>query len=96
VNDEDVDEQLLGLIWRTEPMTFGQWCNALRDAGMYPANKPEWASLFRRLDVLENEGLVEVERTSDDSLSQMQLTDAGADRVRASLDRNRGLFRALE
>lgn len=96
VNDEDVDEALLALVWRTEPMNFGQWCNALRDAGMYPANKPEWASIFRRLDVLENEGLIEVERTSDDNLSQMILTDAGADRVRAKLDENRGLLRLQE
>jgi hypothetical protein len=85
-------EKLLGLIWSSEPIDFSSLCEALRDAGMYPESKPEWGKVFRALDDLASDGLIEIEKLGG-KFSAAQLTHAGADRVRGALDAQRPLLR---
>lgn len=53
-----------------------------------------WREVFATLEWLEHQRLVVIER-SGRSIESLILTDAGADRIRANLDEERGLFASL-
>lgn len=94
----DVDT-VLAAIPSAAPGDFNDLCRGL--GADRPGERSEWAALFRLLDDCERDGLVEIERIENPETKRMQidslqLTDAGADRVRAKLDQRRGLFQTLE
>lgn len=64
----------------TESCDFREFLNDLPDV---PENKSEWAQLFRQLEKLELDGMVEISRSGRD-IDTMQLLEAGAERVRAA------------
>ncbi len=100
----DIDlGQLLRSTWSTSPMSFKDLCNTLRHD---IPDKPEpgepreewnafWRGLFGLIEEAEADGLMEVSRKGRD-MDTLQLTPAGADRIRGQLDRGRGLLNFAE
>lgn len=82
------NDEILAAILSTEPATFGEFCNDLPDCPV-KGERAEWAELFRQLEGLEKQGLVEIERANrGGSIESLMLTGEGAARVkRAKLDR---------
>lgn len=72
---------ILRAIPSTEEASFGEFCNNL--GSDKPENKSEWAQLFRQLDKLETDDLIEIERAGR-NIDTLILTEAGAAKVRAS------------
>jgi hypothetical protein len=88
----DVDT-VLEAIGSTEASDFNDLCRGL--GSNLPEERSEWADLFRTIEEAEREGLVEVERddvSGKQRIATVILTPAGADRVRAKLDSQRGLL----
>lgn len=60
----------------TEPATFSEFLRGLFD----PPTRGEregWATLFRQIDYLERQGLIEVERDSGNRIESLILTQDG-------------------
>lgn len=74
------EEIILQAIPSTEPADFREFCQAL--GSERPENSAEWSVLFRQLEKLEVDELVEVERTRG-KIDTLILTEAGAARVRS-------------
>jgi len=89
------DEKILAAIGSTEPSTFVEFCKSLGSDCPEKGDTSEWPELFANLEYLEHQKLVTIERDQR-RIESLQLTDAGADRVRAELDKTRGLFSGLE
>ena len=88
--DEDI---VLAAIGSTEPSTFNEFCRALKDCPI-KGDTAGWREVFATLEWLEHQGLVVIER-SGRSIESLILTGAGADRIRAKLDKGRGLLASL-
>lgn len=85
-------DTVLAAVGSTEPSDFNDLCRGL---GCHvPQERSEWADLFRTIEECEQDGLVEVSRL-EGKIDTIMLTKDGADRVRAKLDANRGLFASL-
>lgn len=80
---------LLKAISSTEATTFSELCLGLGENK--PEAKDEWRELFIALEELEKQELVEVDRKNG-KIETLMLTEAGADRIRAELDKDRPLF----
>jgi hypothetical protein len=82
-------DDLLACIGSTESSDFNEIWDSL------PVGKSGWAELFRLIERAEHEGLVEVSRIKG-RIDCAQLTEAGADRIRAKMDARRGLLGYIE
>jgi hypothetical protein len=80
---------LLRAVGSQEPSTFNEFCRGL--AGDIPTCTPEWSALFRQVENCETEEWIEVSRHNG-RIESLQLTQAGADKVRAHLDQSKPLF----
>ena len=78
------EETVLRAIPSTEPADFGEFCYAL--GSEKPDNSTEWALLFRQIEKVEADGLVEVERTHG-KIDTLILTEEGTARVKQSYRR---------
>ncbi|MGH8597515.1 MAG: hypothetical protein ACREXT_12730, partial [Gammaproteobacteria bacterium] len=87
--------KLLSAIGSTEPSTFYEFCSALKDDCPEKGDRDAWRELFGSLELAARHGFLDIERT-EKSIESLQLTAAGANRVRASFDQKRGLFSVLE
>lgn len=88
----EVDD-VLTAVGSTATADFNDLCRGL--GANLPQERAEWADLFRTIEQAEREGLVEVDRddvSGKQRIATVILTPAGADRVRAKLDANRGLL----
>lgn len=86
------DETVLKAIGSTEPSSFNEFCGALNcDC---PEERSEWAELFAVLRKLEKGKLVDVKRDGK-AIEELQLTKAGANRIRDRKDSERGLLQAM-
>jgi hypothetical protein len=88
-------DDLLACIGSTESSDFNEICSTLRESDSLPVGKSGWAELFRLIERAEHEGLVEVSRIKG-RIDCAQLTEAGADRIRAKMDARRGLLGYIE
>ena len=73
-------DDILQVVPSTEPATFSEFLRGLKDAPER-GDKAEWSILFRQLERLEADGLVEIER-SGNKIDTLILTEAGAARAR--------------
>ena len=87
------EDNILAAIGSTESSSFNEFCRALKDCPR-KGDTAGWREVFARLESLERQGLVEIERNQR-SIESLILTDAGADRIRAKLDEGRGLLSSL-
>ena len=89
-----LDELLiLQSIGATAPSTFAEFCRAYPDTPE-KGSVDEWRAVFEAFERLERSGLIVIERINN-RIESLQLTDAGADRVRGRKDAERGLLREL-
>jgi hypothetical protein len=84
------ENRALAAIGSTEPSTFNEFLRAYPDC---PERGDTGArsELFGLLEWLEHQKLIVIERANR-RIESLQLTDAGADRVRGLKDQDRGLF----
>ncbi len=89
----DIDDDVLAAIGSTEASTFPEFCRGL--ASRPPkGDRDGWREVFASLERLQHQGLLTLTRNGRD-VESLRLTPAGADRVRAKLDAQRGLFAQL-
>lgn len=88
------ENRILSAIGSTEPSTFAEFCRAYADCPER-GDTAGWRELFGAMEWLEHQKLVVIERTNN-RIGSLQLTDAGADRVRGQMDAARGLLASLE
>lgn len=84
---------ILAAIGSTEPSTFAEFCRSYKDC---PAkgDTAAWREVFATLEWLEHQKMVIIERENR-RIESLILTDEGAARVRANLDKDRGLLAGL-
>lgn len=85
-------DRILGAI-RSEATTFPEFCRNLKECPKR-GDREAWRAVFAGLEQLRTDGLVTIIRQAGE-IQSLQLTPAGADRVRAQLDAERGLFAQL-
>lgn len=73
--NQELRNKLLKVIGYTEPTDFSELCTGL--GSFRPCSSPEWAKLFQAVDDMEEEGLVETDK-SGRNLESIQLTEEGA------------------
>lgn len=78
-------DQLLRAIPSTEPASFGELLDAL--GSDKPTSREEYREMFVLLELADSQGLVEVDREDVAQINTVQLTEAGAARVRAERTR---------
>lgn len=88
--------KLLSIVGSTEPSTFFEFCNGLRNIDLIPekGDKVGWSQLFRCVNDLERREYVTVKRLKG-RIESIQLTQKGADSVREFADKTRTLFNNL-
>lgn len=86
------DEIVLSAIGSTEPSSFNELCSGLDRH--CPEERSEWAQLFKIIKKLETAKLVEVTRDGRD-IEGLQLTEAGANRIRDRKDAGRALLQVM-
>lgn len=86
------DEIILSAIGSTEASSFNEFCGALDRH--CPEERSEWAQLFKAVRKLEAAGFIEITRDGKD-IEGLQLTDAGANRIRDKKDAGRALLQAM-
>jgi DNA-binding transcriptional ArsR family regulator len=84
MNDELLD--ILRACSSTEPATFSEFLRGLPDIPER-GDKPAWSALFRKLDILERDGYIDVERDGNNRIETLRLTDAGISEVRGERPR---------
>lgn len=94
---EEKDLKILSVIGYTEPSTFSELCNGLRTLAICPekGDKTGWSVLFRKLGEFKTGNLVAIVMEGR-NMKLFQLTQLGADKVRAYSERQRGLFQVQE
>lgn len=88
-------ETILAAIGSTEPSTFVEFLQDLGAECPERGDKAGYRELFNDLNKLERERLVTVDR-QDGKIEWLQLTEAGAIRIRAFMDSKRPLLKLLE
>jgi hypothetical protein len=97
---EKIVDGLMKCIGSTEPSTFNEFCRALQERDLLPPKsdqeewKTVWARIHSKLEHLERQGLIDVDRVGG-KIDSLQLTEAGADMIREEMDKERGLFQKL-
>lgn len=76
------EKKILETIPSTEPADFREFCQGLEDLRPEKGDSRGWATLFRFLDRLEQEGLIEQEKTKG-RMESIVLTAEGKDLVRS-------------
>lgn len=77
---------ILNAISYTEVSSFGEFCRALGTEKPERGDRDGWRQLFLQIEKLEADGLIAVDRLGR-SIDTLQLTEAGAARVRAESKR---------
>lgn len=92
--DQELIAAVLAATGYTEPSDFNEFCRGLADYCPARGDIAGWRELWATVSALEKERWIIVQRDGRLTTS-LQLTKAGADYIRAVLDKQRGLLGLL-
>lgn len=88
-------ETILSAIGSTEPSNFFEFLKGLGADCPEKGDRDGYRELFNQLKELERNGLVDIERR-DGQIEWLQLTEAGANSIRAYMDSKRPLLGLMQ